>query len=493
MSTITVTTKADSGEGTLRNAIASATDGDTIKFDSSLAGNTITLTSGQLEIEPGKNLTINGADANGLTISGNDSSRVFFVNSNQDFPASATLKNLTVANGYTSDRGGGVYATHKGAVTVDDVQFEDNVADKGGGAIYSKWDTDLEVTDSEFDSNKAVAGNDERGAGAIGFVSRGEFTVKDSEFTDNEGINGGAINSLQGKLTVDDSLFRNNDTTAGSYDNGENEPEPAVRGYGGAIFTDRASSPSGDKSGEIRITDSEFKGNSGRGEGGAAYLYTSPQDEVTIEDSLFKNNEVLNLPNGGNSGNGGAVVQFTDGQNEGLTIRNSTFADNSAASQGGGLWMENAPTTITNSTFSGNETTGSIAGTGGGGMTLYSDTDIKDSTIAGNNASWVGGGIFAPKDTKVTVKDTIFSNNTADNEPNGGEGKQQTNRQLTGLGGNYQYPADEDSVNVTENIETDVIPELGSLQDNGGAVPTHLIGNSEIENAGAEAMGSAMM
>ena len=46
MSTITVTTNADSGEGTLRNAIASAADGDTIKFDSSLSGETIALTSG---------------------------------------------------------------------------------------------------------------------------------------------------------------------------------------------------------------------------------------------------------------------------------------------------------------------------------------------------------------------------------------------------------------------------------------------------------------
>lgn len=189
MSTITVTTNADSGEGTLRNVIASAADGDTIKFDSSLSGETIALTSGEIGIEAGKDLTINGAGADGLSINGNDTSRIFNVDSNQDVPTDLTLQNLTLSDGYTSDRGGAVQVKYKGALSLDKVNFEDNVADSGGGAIYSKWDTDLKVKGSEFDDNQAVAGNDERGAGAITFVSPGEFTVTDSEFTDNEGIN----------------------------------------------------------------------------------------------------------------------------------------------------------------------------------------------------------------------------------------------------------------------------------------------------------------
>ncbi|PSO82097.1 MAG: hypothetical protein BRC44_03410 [Cyanobacteria bacterium QS_4_48_99] len=189
MSTITVTTNADSGEGTLRNAIASAADGDTIKFDSSLSGETIALTSGEIGIEAGKDLTINGAGADGLSINGNDTSRIFNVDSNQDVPTDLTPQNLTLSDGYTSDRGGAVQVKYKGALSLDKVNFEDKVADSGGGAIYSKWDTDLKVKGSEFDDNQAVAGNDERGAGAIAFVSPGEFTVTDSEFTDNEGIN----------------------------------------------------------------------------------------------------------------------------------------------------------------------------------------------------------------------------------------------------------------------------------------------------------------
>jgi hypothetical protein len=75
---ITVTSIADSGSGSLREAIATAQAGDTIQFDSSLANQTISLTSGQLNIN--KNLIVDGANASGLTISGNNATRIFRVN-----------------------------------------------------------------------------------------------------------------------------------------------------------------------------------------------------------------------------------------------------------------------------------------------------------------------------------------------------------------------------------------------------------------------------
>ena len=71
--TLTVTTTADGGAGSLRAAIASSSDGDTIQFDPALNGQTINLTSGELPIN--KNLTIDGPGPSQLAVSGSNSSR----------------------------------------------------------------------------------------------------------------------------------------------------------------------------------------------------------------------------------------------------------------------------------------------------------------------------------------------------------------------------------------------------------------------------------
>ena len=65
--TLTVTTTADNGAGSLRDALAVASDGDTIQFDSALNGQTISLTSGELVVDT--DVTINGPGSNLLTIS----------------------------------------------------------------------------------------------------------------------------------------------------------------------------------------------------------------------------------------------------------------------------------------------------------------------------------------------------------------------------------------------------------------------------------------
>src|SRR5262249_62422511 len=69
LSTWTVTSPADSGDGSLRAMIAAAQDGDQIVFDQTLQGQTITLTSGQLAVT--KRLDIEGLGADQLAVSGN--------------------------------------------------------------------------------------------------------------------------------------------------------------------------------------------------------------------------------------------------------------------------------------------------------------------------------------------------------------------------------------------------------------------------------------
>src|SRR5262245_42996008 len=71
--TLTVTSNADSGPGSLRAAIAAAAGGDSIVF--APAVHAITLTTGELAIS--KSLNIQGPGPGLLAVSGNDAGRVF--------------------------------------------------------------------------------------------------------------------------------------------------------------------------------------------------------------------------------------------------------------------------------------------------------------------------------------------------------------------------------------------------------------------------------
>jgi len=90
---IIVTNTNDSGSGSLRNALAIANDGDTIDFDSSLNGQAITLTSGQLVVD--KSVTISGPGANLLAVDGNANGHVFSINSGE----TVIISGLTIRNG----------------------------------------------------------------------------------------------------------------------------------------------------------------------------------------------------------------------------------------------------------------------------------------------------------------------------------------------------------------------------------------------------------
>src|SRR5205823_4912443 len=79
--------------------IKHASSGDTIVFNPSLDGQTITLTSGELAIS--KSLDIEGPGASLLAISGNRTSRVFDVSQNQK-PVAVTVAGLTIENGLAS-------------------------------------------------------------------------------------------------------------------------------------------------------------------------------------------------------------------------------------------------------------------------------------------------------------------------------------------------------------------------------------------------------
>jgi hypothetical protein len=124
--TITVTSTADSGAGSLRDAIAAASSGDNINI--SVTG-TIALTGGALTIT--KNLTISGPGASDLAVSGNNAAQVFAVNSG----ATVTISGLTIENGAASGGGGGI--SNSGTLTVTNSIITANTTDAFGGGIMN--------------------------------------------------------------------------------------------------------------------------------------------------------------------------------------------------------------------------------------------------------------------------------------------------------------------------------------------------------------------
>jgi Ca2+-binding RTX toxin-like protein len=478
LATLTVTNSNDGGAGSLREAIATAETGDTIIFDSSLANQTITLTSGQLDID--KDLIVDGSDAAGLTISGNNASRIF----ETGFQTNVTLRNLTIANGKTTQSGeagagGAIKTGNESTLAVENSEFNSNVAGgEGGGAIFAGFQGNTTVINSKFDNNDGTPDNSERGGGAIATKSAGTLTVRNSEFTNNKGINGGAINHLLGNLTVENSTFLNNEATAQSSNTG-------IFGLGGAIATDgaNASGPDfgpGSIGGEIIVRGSYFEGNRALN-GGGANLFAYQADKVIVEDSSFVANIAINTSAGG--GNGGGIRH----DNSEFTITNTTFSENVADVQGGGLWVDDSsPTTITNSTFSGNRVGDEAAKDGlGGGMTIFSQAEIINSTFADNFSGGHSAAMFVGDRQQITVANTIFDNNTI------GESfaeLENTNRQLIDGGNNLQSPPVQtvnnlDDAKVTANI-TVANPQLGELQEINGALVRPLLAGSPAIDAG---------
>jgi hypothetical protein len=145
--TLTVFSPADSGAGTLRQAILDASPGDTINFAINFSSfpHQVGLTSDELLIN--KNLTINGPGADKLTVGGfNGAFGIFRI-----APASvtATISGLTI-NGGSTQRGGGIFNT--GTLTINNCTISNNFAYQGGGVAN---DGVLTVTNSTISYNLA--------------------------------------------------------------------------------------------------------------------------------------------------------------------------------------------------------------------------------------------------------------------------------------------------------------------------------------------------
>jgi predicted outer membrane repeat protein len=418
-----VTTNADAGGGSLREAIANAADGDTITFDASLSGQTITLTSGELNTAL-NNLTIDAsALANPVTIDANNNSRIF----NHTGTGTFAINNLVITNGNDTGINGGGGIRSDGNVTVSNSTIMGNSAEFGGG-IYVQGGT-VTVSNSTISGNSATTG---------GGILGKNITVSNSTISDNTadfdfGFGGGArgsvitiINStisgnsawLGGGIWVDVDVIVTDSTISGNSANRGGGGIVGTRGSTTVINSTISDNTSGLGGGGIIgyeyviVTDSTISGNSADFGGGIMARFDVTVTDSTISDNTAQtegggiasrqNVTVSNSIITGNSGDLGAGGIVSEGT---VTVRNSIISDNTATDASGGGIFSFDDVTVTDSTISGNS-----ADQLGGGIASGETVTVTNSTISGNSADR-GGGIASPN--TVTVSNSTISGNLA--------------------------------------------------------------------------------
>ena len=453
----TVTNLNDSGEGSLRDAIADANmevGADVIAFAPGVHG-TISLGS---ELEISDDLAINGPGENLLTVSGSGQSRVFsLVDSTVD------IGHLTIADGFVTAadtaRGGGVFVNGGSTLSLDHVAVANNHANGNeseqgtgqGGGIYVDGGV-LHVNHGTFTGNQAT-GNRHSFGGAI--QNQGTVTVDLSTFTGNQArtnipeesggfdrfcdlveetggcsSNGGAIgNGSFATAIITQSSFVDNEVIGSA-----TTPERSLNS-GGAIVSGFASTTTIDKSyfRENSVTSVHLA------DGGAVQhaFAIFPGTGTTVTDSMFVANHVT----AGVTASGGAI-QFALGINGEYSVEGSRFFGNTASAgvraRGGAISHQASGTAhIVGSQFVGNsvhsdglEFGGMTFDASGGAIASWdgATTIVDKSSIVGNRASALaggdaqGGGIFNDAGSSLSLTHSNVNANQAIADPNEGIG-----------------------------------------------------------------------
>lgn len=320
MTPLYVTSNADHGSGTLRQAIL---DGNNLP-----AGEypDINITLGRKDpiflYSPLPDITkdlvfIQGTHGTPAVINGLSLYSIFRITSSGLLGAS--LSNLTIKNGYHVEAGGCLYfAASQGTISINDVWFDNCVSADGrtgalvgGGALYAQGGT-MQITNSRFTDNKVVGAAGAHG-GAIQFFGNGDdsLDIDSTRFKGNQALivdpaggwaSGGAVNVRNAELTISDSRLRNNQALA---------QDPA----------DRPAS-----------------GNSG----GAIYSHSS---RLSVYRSTFVMNESFS----------GGAIRASKGLgsdvHQGVILSNNTFVANSAGGTGAAVNVSQVDTTLRNNSF----------------------------------------------------------------------------------------------------------------------------------------------
>jgi len=279
---VTVVNLNDAGPGSLRWAINRVAAGGEVDFDPALAGGTISLTSGPLVI--GKGVTVNGATAPGIAVSGGGTDRVMIV----DPGAGVWVNDLAFINGFGWQLAGGIL--NNGDLILERVVVSGNMMAtdagdfwQGGGGIYNGGGSTLALIDSTVANNTAGWS----GGGVYSFFNSVTTIVRST-------ISGNLSSDVGGGLRLLGDGLIENSTISGN---------AATGWFGGALFiTD----------GEVSMVNSTVTENFSPGWAPAAVFVGTFGDGSAILD-LSNSLVVHNVTDGGAMGEGCFLAPFGSG------------------------------------------------------------------------------------------------------------------------------------------------------------------------------------
>lgn len=465
------------------DAAAGDIDGDQIIFDASLTGLSQTILNGEYEITD--DLIISGGDFN-ITIDALNNSRIFninttelvgfnnlsLINGNADIGGAilstaggtTRLTGVTLTGNTATGDGGGAIYTENGSLYATNLVARNNVANGmsgSGGAILQASGTvglfdavlesnvavraggGIEVIDGSLFARDIILGSDGAGntAGtAVGAapgnggglhitgIANASFVggsvvgnsaaleggglwnqagstlfVSDVDITDNRALGadanrggGGIFNNGGEVIVVNGSKISDNSATGAS-------------GSGGGIFS---------TIGQVRVVDSEISSNVANRAGGGVEII----DGTFIARRSTLHGNIAGPALTAAPGNGGAL--HVTGNNSRSFIQATTISNNSAASEGGGLWNQEGSflRVDRNSLIVNNVALGDAADNGGGGIFNNGGrVSVLNSTLQSNNATGTagsGGGLFSTAGN-IFVNESVFTANSA-NRAGGG-------------------------------------------------------------------------
>mgnify|MGYP000986080648 CR=1 FL=1 len=311
--TLTVTTLADSGPGSFRQAVldANASAGTDVIDLTGLAG-TIALTGGWVQITDSVQITGPGAPT--LTIDAGGG--LIGLEVIAAAPIRVSISGVRVS-GATAAGGRAIDSTNA-SLTLDGVQAVGN----GRGVYVSAFD---DPANTVVIRDSVVSGNTQNGGLVVANTVAGSaVTIERTTIADNRapgGFGAGILLSGAADVTVADSTVARN--VAGT--------------EGGGVEVVYST-------GRTLITRSSIVGNTAGTSGGGIYLAATSRP-VEIANSTVAGNIAL-----GPLGGGG--IHADDGA--ALTLRTATVVGNSAGATGGGLYVDHGTVTIDSSILAGN-------------------------------------------------------------------------------------------------------------------------------------------